>query len=73
MHTVAISDPVDDTIPAPTLAAEPFKTCTCGASYTREGWAALDYVGPQVDDVEALELRLCICGTTLAVVVAGAP
>jgi len=59
MNTVSCTA---DTIPAP-----PFKVCQCGASFTREQWGRLDYVGAQVDEVEALELRLCTCGTTLAV------
>lgn len=49
------------------------KVCACGLKYTREGWAALDYVGSQFtpeDEYgpdEALELRTCSCGSTIAI------
>jgi hypothetical protein len=43
------------------------KRCGCGCEYTPEQWQALPYVGVMRDDVEALELRNCVCGSTLAV------
>jgi hypothetical protein len=45
-----------------------WKTCACGARYTPETWAKLDYLG--LDEEENLEMRVCICGSTLAVIVA---
>ncbi len=48
----------------------PFKTCTCcGQSFTRANWQTLKLIGHQVDEDEDLEMRDCLCGSTLAVVV----
>ena len=47
---------------------EVFKECACGRSYTRAGWAALDYVGTQRCGEQNLELRLCTCRSSLSVV-----
>lgn len=49
------------------------KGCRCGAIYWREQWAGLPLRGRQecADDAGepyALELRNCVCGSTLAVV-----
>ena len=44
------------------------KKCACGKSYTRNAWAALDYAGQQTDGEYNYELRLCACGSSLAVV-----
>jgi len=43
------------------------KECACGRVFTADEWGLLEYVGEIVDDVESLELRNCICGSTLAV------
>ena len=47
------------------------KTCSCGLHHTRFGWRRLAHLGvqqvdfhPHVDDVE---LRNCVCGSTLAI------
>lgn len=46
-----------------------YKKCKCGHAYTRETWGALDYAGEQpAEDGEVLELRNCVCGSTLAIV-----
>lgn len=47
----------------------PFKLCSCcRRAISQEEWSGLPLVGIQADDVEALELRDCECGSTLAVV-----
>ena len=43
------------------------KACGCGLSYDVAAWSALPLVGVQRDEVEALEMRNCACGSTLAV------
>lgn len=43
------------------------KECGCGLRYTRAQWETLEYVGKHPDPVEPLELRNCICGSTIAV------
>ena len=44
------------------------KKCRCGQCWTAESWAALFFVG-YADGGEdgELELRNCVCGSTLAV------
>jgi hypothetical protein len=49
------------------LAASAFKVCGCGRPYTRAGWDRLPFVGVQDDGVERIELRNCVCGSTIAV------
>ena len=45
------------------------KECSsCHATFTREGWGRAQYVGVQDDPLFSSELRLCSCGSTLAVV-----
>jgi hypothetical protein len=44
------------------------KVCGCGRPYTAAGWARLPRVGVQDDGVERLELRNCLCGSTICVV-----
>lgn len=45
-----------------------FKVCGCGAVYDATSWRALPYVGVQrLDDEPDLELRNCVCGSTIAV------
>jgi hypothetical protein len=53
------------------VAQEPIvKRCACGASYTREEWGRLVYVGEQDDGEEVAELRVCErCDSTIAVFV----
>lgn len=44
------------------------KRCACGASYNAAGWADLKYKGRmRQKDAPTLELRDCVCGSTLAV------
>ena len=44
------------------------KHCNCcSAVHTAETWVALRYVGAQDDGVEVISIRLCICGTSLAI------
>ena len=47
------------------------KTCACGAVHDAARWAALEMVGRHHDDefpvFPDLELRNCICGSTLAI------
>lgn len=41
--------------------------CACGSKYSETAWEELEIVGYQsVDDQEALELRQCLCGSTIA-------
>lgn len=48
--------------------ADIIKTCTCcSRAITRAEWAQLRYVGVQADDVMALEMRDCVCRSTLAI------
>jgi hypothetical protein len=52
----------------------PYKTCACGASYTREAWGRLEYVGLQHDageHGEPCEMRNCVCGSTISVELPG--
>jgi DnaJ-class molecular chaperone len=53
-------------------AVLPAKKCACGATYNTRTWEKLDLVGTMEDDVETIELRNCMCGSTLAVVVEAA-
>jgi hypothetical protein len=44
------------------------KRCSCGRKYTTlEEWDALNFVGAMPDDNGALEMRNCVCGSTIAV------
>lgn len=51
---------------------KPFKTCSCGRSFSREQWSQLDFVGIwKLDEFEIpLELRNCLCGSTIAIKIA---
>jgi hypothetical protein len=50
------------------MSAGAFKACRCcGREYSLSPWRELAYVGIQDDGVEALELRNCACGSTLAI------
>lgn len=43
------------------------KVCSCcQKSLSESDWSTLPLVGEMKDDVERLELRNCVCGTTLA-------
>ena len=45
------------------------KRCSCGKVYDREHWEALPLVGPsRMDWGEVQELRNCVCGSTIAIV-----
>lgn len=43
------------------------KRCSCGRCYTAEAFASLAYVGVMADEVEAVELRNCTCGSTISI------
>lgn len=45
------------------------KRCSCGLTYDRAGWEALQHVGIHTDGVtpERLDLRNCSCRSTVAV------
>jgi len=43
------------------------KTCSCGKRYSSGTWKLLPYVGVHDDGVERLELRNCVCGSTIAI------
>lgn len=52
------------------LDGEPLvKACACGRCYSASTWAALESCGRQVDAAEALDVRNCRCGSTIAIVV----
>lgn len=53
------------TLPAPPL--DPVKECACGLSYDRDEWQALRLVGVQHAGALDLELRNCVCGSTISV------
>ncbi len=42
------------------------KHCGCGRIYTRHDWRKLPYVGVMIDEPNDLELRNCVCGSTLS-------
>jgi formate dehydrogenase maturation protein FdhE len=45
------------------------KRCSCGRRYDERQWNALEFVGPQEDEVEKLELRNCPrCNSTIAII-----
>jgi hypothetical protein len=63
-------------LPEPPEAApvsEPFATCRCGRTHTRDGWGELPYVGPLDDGTHVLEMRRCVCGLTIGVAVGPSP
>jgi hypothetical protein len=43
------------------------KPCGCGRVHDAEAWASLPPAGEMRDEEENLELRTCVCGSTLAV------
>lgn len=45
------------------------KACGCGASYTREEFYALPYVGIQDDGTERAVLRNCRCRSTISALI----
>lgn len=63
------------TPPAPFAGARIVKHCDCGAGYTKECWADLPYLGrlQAFGDMAAIELRNCVCGSTIAVKVDDGP
>lgn len=44
------------------------KKCGCGIVYDRAAWVKLLHVGDMVDEVEAIQLRNCTCGSTIAII-----
>ena len=49
------------------------KTCGCGRSYPRAGWEVLERLGVCGCFLERLELRNCLCGSTIAIDVTSRP
>ena len=45
------------------------KLCGCGRLYELQEWEKLHYVGDMDDTVEVLEMRNCVCGSTIAIVI----
>jgi hypothetical protein len=49
----------------------PLKQCRCGRTYERDSWQALPFVGRMTNgrtsEPEVVELRLCTCGSSLAI------
>jgi len=45
------------------------KICACGVAYSEEAWRGRPFVGllSLSDDEPPLELRHCVCGSTIAV------
>jgi len=43
------------------------KRCACGRSYSEAEWETLPYVGVQKIDDERLEIRNCVCGSSITV------
>jgi hypothetical protein len=43
------------------------KRCLCGAVYDEESWRALLHRGTVVEEETTLELRNCVCGSTIAI------
>lgn len=62
---MSLAEQLADTIPAPAFP----KACTCCETvYDAASWAALRLVGTMDDYAGGLlELRDCVCGSTLAV------
>jgi len=54
-------------------AAAQGKQCTCGRTYDVQAWNRLAYVGLQDDGEQVLELRVCVCGATIAALVGPSP
>lgn len=46
----------------------PVARCACGRSYSADAWAALPWHGdqPQLEGEPVLELRGCVCGSTIS-------
>jgi hypothetical protein len=41
--------------------------CRCGKQYSEAQWTRLQLVGRESVDDEPLELRVCLCGSTISV------
>jgi hypothetical protein len=41
--------------------------CACGRSWSRDQWTSLSLVGKLLTEDDSLELRQCVCLSTLAV------
>ncbi len=55
-------------LPSTDATLPPFaKYCGCGLTHDATSWYALPLCGVMRDEVEALELRTCSCGSTIAV------
>ena len=42
------------------------KRCRCGLGYTLREWRGLKFVGEQTGLSYTLELRLCLCGSSIS-------
>lgn len=51
----------------PVLGQIPKRCRCCGASHDAVSWAALPWVGAFDDEMARLDLRNCVCGSTIAV------
>lgn len=49
------------------IAPTAVKVCGCGMPYTAAGWNRLLLVGEMDDGVDRIEIRQCVCGSTIAV------
>jgi hypothetical protein len=58
----------------PMAASDWPKVCACGAAWSEEDWSDRPLVGQMAlsDDEPPLELRHCMCGSTIAVLMPGA-
>lgn len=62
-----LAEQLADTLPPHTEPQFP-KRCACGRTYDAETWKALRYVGAMPDGAGgALELRDCVCHSTIAI------
>jgi len=50
-----------------TLSPQKKQCGVCGTIYTELAWGRLKHIGDQIDEVEVIELRNCVCGSTLGV------
>ncbi len=69
--SAAVDLGVASTLPPP--PSLPLKQCRCGCVYTPSEWSGLEYVGLMDDGAGGtLELRNCLCGSTIAITLPGA-
>lgn len=50
------------------MRAAPFKVCPCcRRAISKEEWGQLHLVGFMLDEVERLEMRNCVCNSTICI------